>query len=92
MSDCRLCLVQFGNEDSKHYLFEAPRDWRVKSGAYCKVEDSTDIGIISNTMDICGEYDIQNMEFVLAMNEKRPLKKIKQIVSYETLEYEDVSE
>ena len=94
MSDCRLCLVQFGNESSKHYLFEAPLDWRVKPGVYCKVEDSNDIGIISNTIDIYDDYDpdIQKMEFALAMNEKRPLKRIKQIVSYETLEYEDVSE
>ena len=93
MSDCRLCLVQFGNEDSKHYLFEAPIDWRVKPGAYCKVEDSDDIGIISNTMDIYNlDSDSKKMEFMWAMNEKRPIKKIKQIVSYETLEYTDVSE
>ncbi len=94
MNNCRLCLVQFGNEESKHYLFEAPINWLVAPGAYCRVEDSNDIGIISNTMDIYGDLDsdIQRSAFVLAMNEKRPLKKITQIVSYETLEYEDVSE
>lgn len=80
----KLCLVQFEKYPNKRYLFEAPMSRYLVAGAYCKVEGTKDIGMITDTVSICDDCDtdVQAMQFIIAMNENRPLKKITHIVTF----------
>ena len=93
MNEYKLCLVKF-KDDGKHYLFRAPIDYRVDVGKYCVVEGTDDMGYIDAIIVIDENYDTYRKirNFVVTMNESRPIKRILKIVSYETVEWPDDSE
>lgn len=93
MNEYKLCLVKF-MKNGKHYLFKAPADYRIQKGKSCFVEGTADMGVIDAVIDIDEGYDAfkKIRDFVVTMNESRPIKRILKIVSCETLEWPDDSE